>query len=139
MIAFFCYQTSFAQSEEMAVQKAIETMFDGMRAGDSSMVHSVFTDNALMQTVLRNGQGEVRLQTGSLENFLRSVGTPHDKVYDEKILSYEIKIDGDMASAWTPYEFYFGEDFSHRGVNSFQLAKLDGKWKVIYIVDTRRK
>lgn len=138
-IAFFSYQMSFAQSEEMAVQKAIEVMFDGMRAGDSAIVHSVFTNEALMQTIVNNSHGEVQLRTGSLENFLKSVGTPHDKIYDEKILSYDIKVDGEMASAWTPYEFYLGKDFSHRGVNSFQLAKLEGKWKIIYIVDTRRK
>lgn len=123
----------------MAVKKAIETMFNGMRAADSAMVHSVFTDHAVMQTVVKNGQGKVILQEGSLDDFLKAVGSPHEKVYDEKILSYDIKIDGEMAAAWTPYEFFLGEDFSHKGVNSFQLAKLNGKWKVIYIVDTRRR
>ena len=133
------YHISNAQTEEEAVQKTIETMFNGMRTGDSAMVHSVFFDRALMQTVVKNQGGGVDLRDGSLDNFLKTIGVPHDKVYDERILSYDIKIDGDMASAWTPYEFYLGDQFSHRGVNSFQLAKLEGKWKVIYIVDTRRR
>ncbi len=139
MIVSFGYHFSYAQSEEAAVQEAIETMFNGMRAGDSAMVHSVFSDKAIMQTVVKNQGGVVDLRDGSLQNFLKTVGTPHDKIYDERILSYEIKIDGDMASAWTPYEFYLGDQFSHKGVNSFQLAKLNGQWKVIYIVDTRRR
>lgn len=139
IIVSFGYHFSYAQSEEAAVQEAIETMFNGMRAGDSAIVHSVFSDKAIMQTVVKNQGGVVDLRDGSLQNFLKTVGTPHDKVYDERILSYEIKIDGDMASAWTPYEFYLGDQFSHKGVNSFQLAKLNGQWKVIYIVDTRRR
>ena len=130
---------SHAQYGEDAVKKAIRTMFDGMRAGDSSMVHSVFVDDALMQTIAPNRQGQIALTDGTLSNFLNALGTPHDQVWDERILSYEIKIDGAMASVWTPYEFYAGERFSHCGVNSFQLMKGNDGWKIIYLVDTRRR
>jgi hypothetical protein len=58
---------------------------------------------------------------------------------NEKLNGYEIKVDGDLASAWTPYEFYVGEEFSHCGVNSFQLLKTADGWKIFHIVDTRRK
>ncbi len=127
-----------AQYEEDAVKKVIRTMFDGMRAGDSSMVHSVFIDDVRMQTIAPNRQGQMSLRDGSLTNFLNAVGTPHDQVWDERILDYQVKIDGAMASVWTPYEFYAGERFSHCGVNSFQLMKTAAGWKIIYLVDTRR-
>ena len=55
------------------------------------------------------------------------------------ILGFDIKIDGNMANAWTPYEFWFDGNFSHCGINSFQLIKEDKTWKIIYLVDTRRK
>ena len=128
-----------AQTPEKQVQSVIETLFDGMRAGDSTVVASAFTRDAVMQTVVRNQAGEIVIRNGSLQQFLNSVGTPHDQVWDEKIGGYEIKIDGELASAWTPYQFYLGETFSHCGVNSFQLANIDGDWKIIYIVDTRRR
>ena len=44
-----------------------------------------------------------------------------------------------MANAWAPYEFYINSEFSHCGINSFQLIKIEGNWKIIYIIDTRRK
>jgi hypothetical protein len=50
-----------------------------------------------------------------------------------------VLIDGNLASVWTDYKFYIGEKFSHCGVNSFQLFKGDDGWKIIYIIDTRRK
>lgn len=128
-----------AQYEEDAVKKVIRTMFDGMRAGDSSMVHSVFIDDVRMQTIAPDRQGEMLLRDGSLTNFLNALGTPHEQVWDERILSYEVKIDGAMASVWTPYEFYAGDKFSHCGVNSFQLMKGNDGWKIIYLVDTRRR
>lgn len=135
----FYSQNAQAQYEEEAVKKVIRTMFDGMRAGDSSMVHSVFIDDVRMQTIAPNRQGEMSLRDGSLSDFLNAVGTPHDQVWDERILDYQVKIDGAMAAVWTPYEFYAGEKFSHCGVNSFQLMKGNDGWKIIYLVDTRRR
>lgn len=128
-----------AQTPEQQVQSVIETLFDGMRAGDSTMVASVFSRDAIMQTVANNQAGEVIKREGSLSQFLTAVGTPHEQVWDERIGGFEIKIDGDLASAWTPYQFYAGDNFSHCGVNSFNLAKMNGEWKIIYIVDTRRR
>lgn len=125
--------------EESEVQNVIETLFDGMRDGDSAKVSSTFHPDAIMETVSMNKEGIVIKNTGSLNVFLNAVGTPHDEVWDEQISSYKISIDGELASAWTPYKFFVGEKFSHCGVNSFQLAKLNEQWQIIYIVDTRRR
>jgi hypothetical protein len=38
-----------------------------------------------------------------------------------------------------PYQFYIGDKFSHCGVNSFQLVKLQGQWKIQYLIDTQEK
>jgi len=51
----------------------------------------------------------------------------------------KILIDSQLASVWTDYKFYIGDKFSHCGVNSFQLVKLNDGWKIVYIIDTRRK
>lgn len=126
-------------SVEAEVQKTIETLFDGMRAGDSSMVASAFTKDAIMQTVATNREGKVVKISGDLSQFLNIIATPREQVLDEQIASYDIKVDAELATAWTPYKFYVGENFSHCGVNSFQLAKLEGAWKIVYIVDTRRR
>ncbi|QCK14320.1 hypothetical protein [Mangrovivirga cuniculi] len=74
-----------------------------------------------------------------MNDFAVAVGTPHDEVYNEVIDNLEIKIDGPLASAWVPYKFYIGEQFSHCGVNVFELVKIDGNWKISSIIDTRRQ
>jgi hypothetical protein len=60
-------------------------------------------------------------------------------VADERITFETIKIDGPLAVAWTPYKFYYEGKFSHCGVNSFQLVRLNGAWKIQYLIDTRRR
>jgi hypothetical protein len=62
-----------------------------------------------------------------------------ETVYLEKLLSYDIKVDGNLASVWTPYEFYLNGNFSHCGANSFQLFHNNGKWEIIFLVDMRRR
>jgi hypothetical protein len=74
-----------------------------------------------------------------LEDFLNMIATPRKEIFDEQILSFEIRIDGQMATAWTPYKFYLDKTFSHCGVNAFQLFKSENGWKIISILDTRRK
>ena len=63
---------------------------------------------------------------------------PQTMKIEEKILTYKIQVDGTMANVWAPYEFYANGKLSHTGVNSFQLFKDEGIWKIIYLVDTRR-
>ncbi len=139
VLLFLMCVNANAQNPEQEIKTVIETLFDGMRAGDSAMVASAFSKDAIMQTVAKNQAGEVVKREGQLAQFLTSVGTPHAQVFDERISGFDIKIDGELASVWTPYQFYLGDNFSHCGVNSFQMAKMGGEWKIIYIVDTRRR
>jgi hypothetical protein len=126
-----------AQGDIDLIKSTINQMFDGMRKGDSTMVSAVFVKDAKMQSVITDENGSTQLRTGSLASFLRAIGTPHDEVWDERISFEQILIDGPLASVWTPYQFYRGGKYSHCGYNSFQMAKIAGEWKIVYIVDTR--
>ena len=118
--------------------RTVRRMFDGMRAGDSAMVRSVFDSGARLVTVaVRNGVP--RIERGSLDDFLRAVGTPHDEVWDERISDEVVHVDGPLATAWMRYRFYAGSTFSHCGVNSFELIRRPDGWRVSSIADTRRR
>lgn len=127
------------KEDEKAVTDLIKQLFEGMKTGDGKLVADAFADNArLLTTGMKDGKPVTREQ--ALEKFVEAVNNkPQDQVWDEKILGYDVKIDGNMASVWTPYEFYLGEKFLHCGVNTFQLAKTEKGWKIVQIMDTRRK
>jgi len=131
-------QSKTNSTEENEVYDVIVKLFDGMRAGDSSMVHSVFSDDVRMYTNFTDKKGEMHTTQGSLEKFLEAVGTPHDIVWDEKIWNTEVKVDMGVAQVWTDYAFYLGEDFSHCGIDAFHLVK-DKEWKIVHLIDTRKK
>jgi hypothetical protein len=93
----------------------------------------------VLQSVSNNKEGKAILSVEKADDFVKAIGKPHSSIYDERITFGDIKIDGDLASVWAPYKFYLGDKFSHCGVDVFQLMKIATGWKIIYIVDTRRK
>lgn len=126
-------------ADEKAVRTVVESLFDGMRAGDSTIVRNCFHKAATMQSAFTDKTGKPRLESGTVDEFCEAVGTPHDQVWDEKIWSYDIKVDGLMASVWTEYSFYLGERKLHCGVNAFLMYKTEEGWKILRIMDTRRR
>ncbi|OEK08310.1 3-methyl-2-oxobutanoate hydroxymethyltransferase [Flavivirga aquatica] len=130
-----------AQIDEKAeVKAAVDTFFEGFHKGDTLIMKSVMMDNILLQTAYRNKEGKDILVTDDLKKLFDAIATrTKDQKWDERLLDYNIQVDGNMANAWTPYEFWFNDMFSHCGVNSFQLFKDGDQWKIIYLIDTRRK
>ena len=122
-----------------AVEKAVMQLFDGMRKGDSTMVRTAFAENPHLSTTYVDQKGKPQVEEGSLLGFLNGVGTPHDEMWDERLLSMEIKIDDGIAEVWASYIFYLGEKRLHCGVNSFQMVKTEKGWKILNLVDSHRK
>ena len=127
-----------AQAGESEVLTVVRKLFDGMRAGDSAMVRSVFDPEArLVSTDQRDGQPTVRVTAA--DAFVAAVGRPHDAVWDERIWDTEVRMDGNLASVWTKYAFYRGDQFSHCGVDAFHLVRRADGWKIVDLADTRRR
>jgi hypothetical protein len=129
----------FAQNaEETAVKTTINTLFQAMQKADSTMLKPLFNPGARLQTVI-NKQGDVTVRDEAIAGFINSIGKAKAGTLDERLSGMDIKIDGDLATAWTPYVFYFQDKKSHCGVNAFTLVKIGGSWKIQTIIDTRRK
>lgn len=140
-ISLICI-TSFgakAQSAEDSVKAVINDLFTAMKEGDGKLLRKCFADSAILQTIYRNKDGETVIRNEPVSEFIDFVSKETKGNADERISFETIKIDGNLAMAWTPYQFYYKGQFSHCGVNSFQLVRLKNGWKVQYIIDTRRK
>jgi hypothetical protein len=129
---------SFAQTAEENVKETINKMFFGMKNVDTEMLKNSFADSVIFQTI-QNKNGEVIIRNENVNEFISFVGTQSKNALDEQITFGVVKVDGPLAIAWTPYKFYYNGRFSHCGVNSFQLVLINGKWKIQYLIDTRRK
>ena len=128
-----------AQSAEDSIKTVINKMFEAMKNADALSLTQAFADSAIFQTIVKNKDGKTMVKTEQVKGFIDFVSKQQKGAADERITFEVIKIDGPLAIAWTPYKFYYNGQFSHCGANSFQLVRLDGKWKIQYLIDTRRK
>ncbi|MBC8754587.1 nuclear transport factor 2 family protein [Kordia sp. YSTF-M3] len=126
--------------DETAAKQAVVQFFDGFHKKDSVLMQEVVHKDLILQTTFTNKKGEAVLKNQDATGFIKAVVSRADSpIWKEKILSYSVQVDGTMANVWTPYEFWLNGKFLHCGVNSFQLFKDNGTWKIIYLIDTRRK
>ena len=128
-----------AQTAEDSVKAVINRMFTGMKTANPALLKSSFADSMVLQTISKNKEGKLIVVDENPADFIGFISKELRGNVDERITFDVVKVDGPLAIAWTPYNFYYKGQFSHCGVNSFQLVRFNGEWKIQYLIDTRRK
>jgi hypothetical protein len=128
-----------AQSAEDSVKAVVNQLFAAMKGANAAMLKETFADSAVLQTIRRKQDGTFFVQDEKVSDFVEQIGKAKKDSLDERIAFETVKIDGPLAIAWTPYKFYYAGNFSHCGVNSFQLVRINGRWKIQFLIDTRRR
>ncbi len=137
LLFLLALQPAFCQ--EADVRRAVEDFFRAFHSRDTIAMTSVLADELVLHTITEKASG-INLSVETREAFLKSIAsTPKSVKYEEKLLAWNIQIDGKLAHVWTPYEFYINDNIVHTGVNSFQLYWKNGIWKIIYCADTRNR
>ena len=128
-----------AQSAEDSVKTVVNQLFTAMKGVNAPMLKETFADSAVLQTIRRKQDGTFFVQNEKVSDFVDQIGKAKKDSLDERITFETVKIDGPLAIVWTPYKFYYAGNFSHCGVNSFQLVRINGRWKIQFLIDTRRR
>jgi hypothetical protein len=140
IVMAFLFLGVSSQAQQQEVQKTIELFFEAFHQRDTSKLKLVCSDKIILQSISESVTRGNKLEEESVPAFYKSIaGIPTTTKFYEKILRYTIQLDGTMAQVWAPYEFYINDKRSHTGVNSFTLYKDEENWKIVYLIDTRRK
>lgn len=139
LVFAFSLSTSIL-AQESNPKKVVDDFFVAFHAKDSIALQKLCHPDMQLQTVT-NAKENSRLKTEKVSEFYKSIASiPAEVKVLEKIIDYKVQIDGNMAHVWTPYEFYVNDKLSHIGVNSFTMVlEPNGEWKIVHIIDTRRK
>ena len=127
-----------SEVSEKEIKQVIQNMFQAMLQADTSSLRTCFSDKVIFQTIVNKPEGAM-ISTVSINDFIQSIGKQAPNALDERIEFGAIQVDPLMATVWTPYTFYLKGQYSHKGINSFQLVKFKEGWKIQYLIDTRYK
>lgn len=126
-------------NEKIKVQNVIQDFFVAFHQKDTLQLKKYCHDKITLSTILETTQS-AEWKEEMASNFFKSIATiPNTVSFEEKIHDMQISIDGNMAHVWATYSFFVQKKLSHAGVNSIHLIKQDDQWKIISILDTRRK
>lgn len=128
-----------AQSGQDSVRAAVNLLFTAMKNADSAQLVLAFDDSAVLQTIVVDSNGKTTARSYPVTEFAQAIGRLPKGAADEQIHIEALKMDGPLAMVWAPYHFYYNGTLLHCGVDSFQLIRVNGVWKILYIVDTRKK
>jgi len=130
-------QDGFSETD---ARNLIDIFFEGFHKGDTLLMKSVMAEGMVMQTAFSDNEGNNKVKSDSSSGLLKAIADRSDsQKWDERLESYTVQIDGNLAHVWTPYQFWFNDTFSHCGANAFTLAKLNDGWKIVHLIDSRRK
>jgi hypothetical protein len=98
---------------------------------DFDRMRSLFAPGATMKAI-----GPKGLHGGSVEDYINRNKDILEKMgFTERELARRTEVWGGLATAWSAYDGRTADgSFHERGINSFQLVKIDGKWLVASIL-----
>jgi hypothetical protein len=118
--------------EEKAVLAPIQALFDGMAKYDrDAMLAPVQPEGSV--ALLRDGK-VIRMTLGDFANHIK----PGKDKIQERIHDPLIRVDGDIAMVWAPYEFLINGQVKHCGTDVVNLVRIEGRWLIAGIADNSR-
>ena len=123
-----------ADSEKRAILATVQEFFDALAARDAERVKRlVVTEGTIAGHDSRAPAAGLFVERWpAWAEGLRS-GSAR---LEERMHRARVRIRGTMGSVWTSYSFYRDGKFSHCGIDNFDMAKVEGRWKILNLTFT---
>jgi hypothetical protein len=130
LLLFFALPVLSQTNGDREITGTLQRLFDAMAKRDVAGVRAVFIANASV-IAIRSG----KLSASNSEEFANRLATSAD-AWIERIWSPVVKVQGNIAMLWAPYDFHRGGKLDHCGIDSVSLARSEGGWKIASLTFT---
>lgn len=137
---FLIFCLSLPLTAQHSPNETITAVFAAMKAGDTTGLRNWFHPDATLHSVVTKPDGNTVVSAGSIDKWFIGIQGAAAGAWEEQLHYSEVRTDGFLASAWTPYVFNYKGELHHCGTNTFQLVMdgQDGRWRILHISDIRR-
>lgn len=123
-----------AQDDREAILSTVQKFFDALAQGDSALGgEAVLVEGQYFR--LRDVGDSLDMSRTPHTQFLQSLAA-NDNNFLERMWDPTVLQHGRMAVVWTPYDFHRGGEFSHCGVDVFNLIRTNAGWRIAGIMYT---
>jgi hypothetical protein len=116
-----------ATADETAAIAAVQRFFDGMAVADGAAVAAVTIPGGVFTSIRPAPDNGTKIGRILVEDFIKSLKPG----LNEAMWSPKVVLRGGLlATVTAPYELKIDGKTVHCGVDVFDLAKVDGQWKI---------
>jgi ketosteroid isomerase-like protein len=121
-----------------SIKLAISKFAASLRTSDGRAYLRCFADSSVtVETMVYDKKGMPQLRRESIMSNANAVNQAPAGALLEQVEFGSVKTDGPLGHAWISYKFYYDGKLQYCGVQSFQFIRLQGVWKIFYLVETR--
>ena len=117
--------------ERRALLATVQEFFDALAAKDEKRLMATVVPEGRI-SAQRTRDGKLQLRTQAWADWAKSLAEAKDSL-EERMHDPKVRVSGSIASVWTYYTFRRNGTFSHCGIDNFDMAKIDGRWKIVNI------
>lgn len=114
------------ESERARVLRTVEAALAAVSAEDMIAFTDLMIDEAVLTSAAESG--------GAVRFLVRERAQERARTFDEDIVERgfdpEVRISGPLAMVWLPYDLYRDGAWSHCGVDTFTLLRVEGEWRI---------
>ncbi len=120
-----------------AVRSALEQYYADFSARDWDAFAAHFHEGATMSTVwMPAPEATPALQISTIPEFVEQApeGPGSQPIFEERMTDVDIRVSGDLATAWARYDARFGSPddlVEWTGIDAFTLIRHAGQWRIV--------
>jgi hypothetical protein len=121
-----------ASANEKAAIAVADSVLMALSSGDNATLIRLSFDSSVVGGVgLRNG-----VERMALSSWRRYTTRTGPSTFTERGFDATARVQDRVAQVWFPYDLYVGDEWSHCGVDTFTMMKVDGHWRVASLIYT---
>lgn len=132
-LLFLCSSPAAAAEadEKRAILAAVQEFFNALAAKDEARLMAIVVPEGRISSQRVKG-GKAELHVDAWAAWAKALAASEVSL-EERMHGPKVRVKGSIASVWTYYTFYRDGKFSHCGIDNFDMAKVDGRWRILNI------
>ncbi len=135
----------FSFYEEVARSQVLDTLrayYAAFSARNWEEFATYFWPGATMVTVWQaEGADRREVMASSIPEIIAAApqGPDSREIFEERMRTAEVRVDGDLAQVWAVYDARFGDEgdvSTWSGIDAFTLLRHEGRWKITSLTFT---
>jgi hypothetical protein len=116
------------QEHEQDVLRVVQAFLDAINNRDNAAYRALVLPEVKNLIIVPQGDSIVH-RWRSTEESVANLGSEGPDLL-ERIWQAEVRVNGPIAIVWSPYDFHVDGEFSHCGIDAFQLVHTDAGWRI---------